>query len=195
MQKIPASACPVTFFPPSLFQPGTFRWVNTKGSEQGSEDWKWRVDQKKSSKGEELRMFWKVPNFAFQTHSVVKLKMLLYTSPTAAFKLSPSKLKSRHTGLWRQTVNGRNFGTEIWNGAAEAGGMGNSFYWVHMARFWQLGGYRVGFCQKVKETVPIPAGCKMDLRLARAWQWQCFWITYLRRGKIKLHSSWERGMC
>lgn len=103
-------------------------------------------------------MFWKVPNYAFQTHSVIKQKMPLYTSPTAAFKLSATMLKSRHTALWPQTANGRNFGREIWNGADEAGGVGNSFYWVYMAKFWELGGYRVGFCQKASETVPMSDG-------------------------------------
>lgn len=36
---------------------------------------------RKRSKGGKLRMFWKVPNFAFQTHPVVDLKMSIQTLP------------------------------------------------------------------------------------------------------------------
>lgn len=67
--------------------------------------------------------------------------------------LSASKLKSRHTALWLQTASGRNFGREKWNGAAEAGGVGNSFYWVYMVRFRQLGSAsvrRVRNCPNVR---------------------------------------------
>lgn len=199
MQKISASACPAAFSTVSIPT-----WCTQVNKHKGSSEriWGLKVKSWKSSKGGELRMFRKVLDSAFQTHSVVKLKMPLYTSLTAAFKLSGSKLESRHTALWWETANGRNFGREIWNGVDEAGGAGNSFYWIYMARFWELGATGLASVRRHQKLSPcqmglIPAGCRIDLPLAKAETisdtGSASGITYLRRGKIKLHSSWERG--
>lgn len=60
-----------------------------------------------------------------------------------------------------------------------------------MARFWQWGSYRHGFCQKIPEASPFSVDSKMDLSLAKSLCDNIF-----KKGKklCNTSSSQRRGM-